>query len=215
MILETLTVGPLGVNCYLVGDDETRETLVIDPGGDAREILDTLRHGRLTPIAIVATHAHFDHLLALEEVRAETRAPFLLHADEAETLAHAAMGARLFGFAFAPPAPADRLLREGDAVNAGALAFQVLHTPGHSPGGMCLWRDNHVFVGDTLFQGGIGRVDLPGGDYATLMRSIRDKLLTLPDATIVHPGHGAATTIGEERQLNPFLRPLRTGQWEV
>jgi glyoxylase-like metal-dependent hydrolase (beta-lactamase superfamily II) len=215
MILETLMVGPLGVNCYIVGDETTRETMVIDPGGDARAILDTLRHGRLTPSAIVATHAHFDHLLALEEVRQQTRAPFFLHADEAPALANASLGARLFGFVFGQPAPADRLLRDGDQVRVGALALKVLHTPGHSPGGICLAYDNGVFVGDTLFQGGIGRTDLPGGDYAMLMRSIRDKLLMLPDETRVYPGHGDATTIGEERQRNPFLRPLKTGQWNA
>lgn len=215
MILETLVVGPLGVNCYIVGDDKTRQVVVIDPGGNAREILDTLRHGRLTPVAIVATHAHFDHLLALDEVRAQTRAPFLLHANEAPVLATATIGAQFFGFAIPQPAPADRLLHEGDEVRAGSIALKVLHTPGHSPGGICLLRDQCVFVGDTLFQGGIGRVDLPGGDYAALMRSIRDKLLTLPDDTAVYPGHGDATTIGEERQLNPFLHPLRTGRWTV
>ena len=100
-------------------------------------------------------------------------------------------------------------------MRAGSVSLKVLHTPGHTPGGICLLYEKSVFVGDTLFQGGIGRVDLPGGDYATLMRSIRDKLLTLPDDTIVYPGHGDATTIGEERQLNPFLRPLITGQWYV
>jgi hydroxyacylglutathione hydrolase len=215
VLLETLIVGPLGVNCYIVGDEKTREALVIDPGGNARDILDTLRREQLRLVAIVATHAHFDHLLALDEIRAATRAPFLLHADEASTLANASLGARLFGFAFRSPAPAERLLREGDAVRFGSLALNVLHTPGHSPGGMCLLHDKSIFVGDTLFQGGIGRADLPGGDYGTLMRSIRDKLLTLPDDTVVYPGHGDATTIGEERQLNPFLRPLRTGQWEV
>ena len=215
MILETLLVGPLGVNCYIVGDDKTREALVIDPGGNARDVLDTLRHGRLRLVAIVATHAHFDHLLALDEVRAQTRAPFLIHADEAQVLANAATGALFFGFTMRQPAPADRLVREGDEVRAGSVSLKVLHTPGHSPGGICLLYEKCVFVGDTLFQGGIGRVDLPGGDYATLMRSIRDQLLTLPDDTIVYPGHGDATTIGEERQLNPFLRPLITGQWYV
>jgi hydroxyacylglutathione hydrolase len=215
MILETLVVGPLGVNCYIVGDDKTRDALVIDPGGNARDILDTLRREQLKLVAIVATHAHFDHLLALDEVRTQTHAPFLIYANEAELLANSQMGARLFGFSLPQPAPADRLLRDGDDVCVGSLALKVLHTPGHSPGGMCLLGDQSVFVGDTLFQGGIGRVDLPGGDYATLMRSIRDKLLTLPDATSVYPGHGAATTIGEERQLNPFLRPLITGQWYV
>jgi glyoxylase-like metal-dependent hydrolase (beta-lactamase superfamily II) len=215
MILETLMVGPLGVNCYIVGDAKAREGIVIDPGGNARDIFDTLRREQLKLVAIVATHAHFDHLLALDEVRAQTRAPFLLHVDEAPVLANAAIGARLFGFTIRQPAPADRLLREGDAVRVGAVALKVLHAPGHSPGGICLLRDQTVFVGDTLFQGGIGRTDLPGGDYATLMRSIRDKLLTLPDDTIVYPGHGDATTIGAERKLNPFLRPLQTGQWYV
>ena len=190
-----------------------REAMVIDPGGNVRDILDTLRREQLKFVAIVATHAHFDHLLALDEVRAQTRAPFLIHADEAQCWRTRQMGARFFGFTMRQPAPADRLLREGDDVRAGSVALKVLHTPGHSPGGMCLLDDQCVFVGDTLFQGGIGRVDLPGGDYATLMRSIRDKLLTLPDDTIVYPGHGDATTIGEERQLNPFLRPL--DDWTV
>jgi hydroxyacylglutathione hydrolase len=215
MILETLLVGPLGVNCYIVGDDKTREALVIDPGGNARDILDTLRRGRLQLVAIVATHAHFDHLLALDEVRAQTRAPFLIHAAEVQVLANAATGALFFGFTMRQPAPADRLVREGDEVRAGSVSLKVLHTPGHSPGGICLLYEKCVFVGDTLFQGGIGRVDLPGGDYATLMRSIRDQLLTLPGDTIVYPGHGDATTIDAEKQLNPFLRPLRTGQWYV
>ena len=215
MILETLRVGPLAVNCYIVGDDKTHDALVIDPGGNARDILDTLRREQLKLVALVATHAHFDHLLALDEVRAQTHAPFLIYADEAEMLANAQMGAQFFGFTMPQPAPADRLLREGDEVRAGSVALKVSHTPGHSPGGLCLLGDQCIFVGDTLFQGGIGRVDLPGGDYATLMRSIRDKLLTLPDATVVYPGHGAATTIGEEKRLNPFLRPLITGQWYV
>ena len=215
MILERLLVGPLGVNCYIVGDEATREAVVIDPGGNARDILDTLRREQLKLVAIVNTHAHFDHLLALDEVRTQTRAPFLIHADEAPVLAGVTTGALLFGFSIPQPAPADRLLREGDEVRAGDMALQVLHTPGHSPGGICLRYDQRVFVGDTLFHGGIGRTDLPGGDYATLMHSIRDKLLTLPDDTIVYPGHGDATTIGEERQLNPFLRPLITGRWYV
>lgn len=215
MILETRIVGPLGVNCYIVGDEKTRAAMVIDPGGDAREILDVLRREQLKVVAIVATHAHFDHLFALDELRAVTRAPFVLHADEAPLLAGASLGARLFGFAFKQPSPPEQLVREGDQVHVGSLVFRVLHTPGHSPGGMCLLRDRIVFVGDTLFQGGIGRTDLPGGDYGTLMRSIRDQLLTLPDDTIVYPGHGDPTTIGEEKQLNPFLQPLRTGVWYV
>lgn len=215
MILETLMVGPLGVNCYIVGDDKTREAIVIDPGGNARDILDTLRREQLKPVAIVNTHAHFDHLIALTELREKTGAPFWLHADEAKLLASAQLGAKMFGFAMPQPKPADRLLHDGEEVRFGSSTLKVMHTPGHSPGGICLLGDHFVIVGDALFQGSIGRTDLPGGDYATLMASIRDKLLTLPDATVVYPGHGDATTIGEERQLNPFLRPLATGQWQV
>lgn len=215
MIIETLTVGPLAVNCYIVGDEKTREAAIIDPGGNARDILDTLRREQLKPIAIVNTHAHFDHILALTEIRAQTRAPFYLHIDEAKVLASAQLGAGMLGFAMPQPAPAERLLNNGDEVKVGAIVLKVLHTPGHTPGGICLLCDGHVFVGDTLFQGSIGRTDLPGGDYGILMGSIRDKLMTLPNETIVHPGHGDSTTIGEERQLNPFLRPLTTGRWTV
>jgi len=215
MILETLVVGPLGVNCYIVGDDKTREAIIVDPGGNARDIFDTLRREQLEPVAIVNTHAHFDHLIALTELREKTGVPFCLHVDEVKVLANTQLGAGFFGFAMPQPKPADRLLRDGDLVQFGASALKVLHTPGHSPGGICLLGDKFVIAGDTLFQSGIGRTDLPGGDYATLMASLRDKLLTLPDDTLVYPGHGEATTIGEERRLNPFLRPLATGRWSV
>ena len=215
MLFETLVVGPLAVNCYLVGDETTREAIVIDPGDDARDILDTTRRGRLIVKAIVNTHAHFDHVGALSKVREQTGAPFMLHADEAPILGAASASAEMFGIKIADPTPADRLLREGDEVRVGNLALKVLFTPGHTPGGICLLGGKCVFVGDTLFQGSIGRTDFPGGDYGTLMASIRDKLLPLPDETVVYPGHGAATTIGEEKQFNPFVRPLITGRWTV
>lgn len=215
MILETLVVGSLGVNCYIVGDDKTREAIVIDPGGNARDILAAIQKQQLKVIAIVNTHAHFDHVGALHSIRAETGVPFILHEDEVAMLQAAQSSAAMFGLAIPPQAPPERLVRDGDHVDVGNISLQVLHTPGHTPGGMCLLYEKHVFVGDTLFQGSIGRTDFPGGDYGTLMRSIRDKLLPLPDDTIVHPGHGGATTIGEEKTLNPFLRPLMTGQWNV
>jgi hydroxyacylglutathione hydrolase len=215
MILEKLVVGPLGVNCYILGDEGASEALVIDPGGNLREILAVLEKHRLRVQAIVGTHAHFDHVIALNDMRAKTGAPFLLHADDALLLTTAQKSAALFALHIPQPAPADRLLKDGDTVQMGAVSLRVLHTPGHSPGGICLLGHGVVLTGDTLFQGSIGRTDLPGGDYGTLMRSIRDKLLALPDATAVYPGHGAPTTIGEERQINPFLRPLITGQWNV
>ncbi len=215
MYFERLVVGPLSVNCYIIGDEHSREAIIVDPGGNARDILETLRREQLKPLAIVNTHAHFDHLIALAQMRQSTGAPLFIHVDEVPILASASLGARMFGFAMEQPQPAERLLRDGDQVRVGTLTLRVLHTPGHTPGGICLLGDGWVISGDTLFQAGIGRTDLPGGDYATLMASIRDKLLTLPDTTIVYPGHGEPTTIGEERQLNPFLRPLITGRWQV
>ncbi len=215
MILQTLLVGPLGVNCYILGDEKTHEAIIIDPGGNARDILNTLQRTGLKATAIVNTHAHFDHIIALNEVRAATHAPFMLHADEVPILAAAQASAGMFGMHVAQPAPVDRLLNDGDEVKVGNLVLHVLHTPGHTPGGICLQHGNQVFVGDTLFQGSIGRTDLPGGDYATLMRSIRNKLLPLADDTMIYPGHGQATTLGEEKQLNPFVRPLITGRWNV
>ena len=215
MILETLVVGPLAVNCYIVGDENTREGIVIDPGDDVRDIIGAIRKHQLKVVAIVNTHAHFDHVGALNEIRDFTSAPFMLHADEVQMLGSAQMSAAMFGLSIDNPKPVDRLLREGDQIGAGSIVLTVLHTPGHTPGGICLLEGQHVFVGDTLFQGSIGRTDFPGGDYGVLMASIRDKLLPLPDSTVVHSGHGAATTIGEEKQLNPFVRPLMTGRWNV
>lgn len=215
MILETLIVGPLGVNCYILGDEKSRQGIVIDPGGNARDILAAIQKHNLKIIAIVNTHAHFDHVTALHTIRAETGAPFILHEDEVAMLRAAQSSAAMFGLAIPPQDPPERTVRDGDRIDCGDIALLVLHTPGHSPGGMCLLHAKKVFVGDTLFQGSIGRTDFPGCDYAALMRSIRDKLLPLADDTNVYPGHGAATTIGEEKLLNMFVRPLITGEWNV
>lgn len=215
MILETLVVGPLGVNCYILGDETSREAIVIDPGGNARDILSALERHRLRVGAIVNTHAHFDHVLALDEVRSATGAPFMLHGDDVRLLSTAKASAAMFGMKISQPVPPDRRLCEGDQVQVTGIILKVLHTPGHSPGGICLLRDKELFAGDTLFQNSIGRTDLPGGDYGTLMGSIRDKLFPLPDDTVVYPGHGPATTLRDEKAWNPFLQPLITGQWLV
>ena len=215
MILETLVVGPLAVNCYVLGDEKTHEGIVVDPGDDARQIIAAIKRHQLKIAAIVNTHAHFDHVGALNELREFTGAPFMLHVEEEPMLGSAKLSAAMFGLSVQTPNPADRLLREGDQVSAGSIALKVLHTPGHTPGGICLLEGTHVFTGDTLFQNSIGRTDFPGGDYGALMASIRDKLLPLPDTTFIHPGHGEATTIGAEKQFNPFVRQIITGKWVV
>lgn len=215
MFLETIVVGPLAVNCYVVGDPNTRQVIIIDPGDDAAKILDRVRRAMLNVKAIVNTHAHFDHIGAVEEVRRATQAPFMLHVDEAPVLASAQSSASMFGMRIVQPKPADKLVRDGDEIAVGLVKFRVLHTPGHTPGGICLVTEKSVFVGDTLFQGSIGRTDFPGGDYGALMGSIRDKLLPLAEDTHVYSGHGAATTLGAEKQFNPFVRQVITGQWAI
>ncbi len=208
MILQTLRVGPLAVNCYIAGDENTREVVVVDPGGSVREIVDALRQMRARVVAIVLTHAHFDHVMGLAGLKQDTGAPLLAGADEAQILDSAEGQAKFFGLSIPPPPVPDRWLKEGDELRAGAVAFKVIATPGHTPGGICLWdeADKVLFSGDTLMRGSIGRTDFPGGSMPDLLRSIRTKLLTLPLDTRVYPGHGSITTIGEEKMLNPFLQ---------
>lgn len=205
MIIETLQLGPIGTNAYIVGDPATHRAAVVDPGDEAPRLLAVTSRLNLTVELIVATHAHFDHVGAVRPLVEATGAPFLLFEDELPVLEVAADRAALFGIAIpAPPSP-DRLLHEGDVVSMGGGSFRVVHTPGHSPGHMCLLGDGVAFVGDVVFQGSIGRTDLPGGDYDTLIRSIATHLLVLPDNTVLYNGHGPATTVGRERRTNPFL----------
>ena len=206
-IIKRLEVGPFASNCYIIGSESTKQGLIIDPGDEAREILKSVEDLGLDIKLIMLTHGHVDHIGALKEVGAATGAEVAVHADDAPSLQGEGrtLGA-LFGLSYeAPPAP-DRLLKEGDSIDVGDLHFSVLHTPGHTPGGICLLVHDIVFTGDTLFNYGIGRTDLPGGSYSQLMDSLHNKLMTLPDNTKVYPGHGPETTISAERQGNPFLR---------
>ena len=206
MILETMEVGPLAVNCYLVGEEAGRDGIIIDPGADAGSILKRVKALGLDIKSIVLTHAHFDHIGALKDVKEATGAEIAIHTDDARYLQSGELFSFDFGFSFSPPPTPDRLLKDGDSLDLGRLRFLVLHTPGHTPGGICLLGEGVVFTGDTLFYSGIGRTDLTGGNFNNLMNSIRLKLMALPDDTAVYPGHGPKSTIGEERRNNPFLR---------
>ena len=193
-------------NCYLVADPDTGVAAIVDPGQEAGLFLARLREESWTLGAIWLTHAHVDHLAGVAAVRAATGAPVWLHPADRLLYAAAADQARWLGAALDQPPPPDRDLAEGEPLRLGALTFGVLHTPGHSPGGVSFSGHGIVFVGDTLFAGTVGRTDWPGGDADLLLQSIREKLYGLPEGTIVYPGHGPATTIGAEKRGNPFVR---------
>ncbi|MDR9459672.1 MAG: MBL fold metallo-hydrolase [Dehalococcoidia bacterium] len=208
MLLRALELGPFLANCYIVGSDGNGEGIIIDPVAEAETIMDNVRQLGLTIKLIIATHSHPDHIMALGQIKEETGAPFAMH--EAESAGMIASGmARVMGMFMsgsAEPLPKpDMSLQDGEAIEVGDLSFTVLHTPGHSPGGISLYGHGMVFVGDTLFNFSIGRTDFPGCSHQQLIESINSKLLTLPDETIVYPGHGPQTTIRAERQHNPFL----------
>ena len=204
MILRQMELGDFGANCYIIGDDATKEGMVIDPGDEGALVVKGVKALGLTIKVIVLTHSHIDHIGGLAELKKATSAEIAIHEKEAPFLLKQPW--KLDFMPEPPPAPpADRLLKDGDIINVGKLKFKVLHTPGHTIGGICLLGDGVVFTGDTLFNFSIGRADFPGSDYKQEMTSIRTKLMTLPDDTKVYSGHGAETTIGAERKGNPFL----------
>ncbi len=204
MIIRTVVVGPFQSNCYIVGSESTKEGIIIDAGADAQEILRNVKELGLDIKLIVITHGHIDHIGALKEVKEATGAKVAIHSADAQSLQ--SQPANMFGSSYPTPPSADRLLQGGDSVNIGDLKFLVLHTPGHSPGGICLFGHGVVFTGDTLFNYGIGRTDFPGGSHSQLLSGIHTKLMVLPDSTVAYPGHGPETTISTERRGNPFLR---------
>jgi hydroxyacylglutathione hydrolase len=205
MIIKKLAVGPIMANCFTVGCDQTLEAAVIDPGDEAQRILRVLAEAKLTVKQIINTHGHFDHVGANRRMQAATGAPILIHALDAPMLSQLSRSAAAWGMSAEDSPPPDRTIDEGDTIRLGTITFQVIHTPGHTPGGVSLLADGRLFVGDTLFAGSVGRTDFPGGDFNTLKSSIQKKLFALPDDVQVFTGHGPETTIGEEKRQNPFV----------
>ncbi len=199
--IRTLTVGPLMTNCYVIVSEG--EAIVVDPGWDARRIVEEL--SGLKVVKIVATHAHFDHVGAVEELRERTGAEFVMHRADVPLLELVEEQARHFGLSVKRPRP-DGFVEEGDELKVGDTTFKVLHTPGHSPGSICLHQGLVLLSGDTLFNGSVGRTDFIGGSFEELERSIRTKIYTLDEKTLVYPGHGPITTVGIEKRFNPFVR---------
>lgn len=205
MIIERLTLGRLQTNCYVLADEDSGECAVFDPAADAERILDTVRHHGLKVKYIILTHVHIDHILALDELKAATGAEIAVHEAEAALLNdRTGTLAELFGEE-PPCSAADIVLTEKDELFLGARRLKFIHTPGHTPGGMCVLCENILIAGDTLFSGSVGRTDFPNGSHAQLIEAINQKLMTLPDSTRVYSGHGPSTTIGNERDTNPYL----------
>jgi hydroxyacylglutathione hydrolase len=208
MIHEILPVGPLQCNCSVIGDEATREAMVIDPGDDIEDVLAIIRKHNLQVKQIVITHAHIDHVGGAMKLRAATGAPILLNQNDEALLKMLDAQAAWIGMAAPGKVEIEQSVGDSDTVTAGTLRASVIHTPGHTEGSVCLYfpAEKKLIAGDTLFAGSIGRTDLPGGSFDKIIRSLRDKVLALPDDTVVVPGHGPITTIGEERESNPFLQ---------
>ncbi|GBD32856.1 MAG: hydrolase [Gemmatimonadales bacterium] len=200
-----LTTGAFAQNGYIVGDPQSGEAVLVDPGEDAELFLRRLATERLVLKEVWLTHAHVDHVLGVRRVVEETGVPVYLHPDDLPLYRKAAEQAEWFGITADPPPEPDRQLADGDTLSVGEFTFEVRHLPGHSPGSVVFVGPGFALVGDVLFAGSVGRTDLPGGDARLLFSGIREKLLTLPDETVIYPGHGPETTIGRERTTNPFL----------
>ncbi len=211
MIHEILPVGPLQCNCSVIGDESTREGLVIDPGDDIEDVLTLVRKHNLQVKQIVVTHAHIDHVGGAMKLRAATGAPILLNQNDYALLKMLDAQAAWIGVAPPGRVEIDHSVAQADSIKTGSLSADVIHTPGHTEGSICLYfpAEKKLIAGDTLFAGSIGRTDLPGGSFEKIIRSLHDKVLELPDDTVVIPGHGPLTTIGDERQSNPFLMSAR------
>jgi len=206
MFLETIVVGPLQVNCYLVGCEQSREAAVIDPGDEVERILDQLQRHGYRPTLIINTHEHFDHVSGNQALHSASGASIVTHPMAAAEITQISSRALLWGMRAEDSPPPDRTVTEGDEIQIGeSITLKVLETPGHSLGSITLVGDGAAFVGDLIFAGSIGRTDFPGGDYDTLIGAVREKIFPLGDEVVLYSGHGPATTVGRERATNPFF----------
>ncbi len=207
MLIKKIIVGPLENNCYIIGNDNTRDAFIVDPGDEPDRIFELILENKLKINFIVCTHAHFDHVGAVPEIKEQTDAKILLHNEDLELYKNIEKQAILWGYEVEPLPPPDIIVSEGDRLSVGNLVFEILHTPGHSPGAISIYGEGILITGDTLFAGSVGRTDLYGGDIRKLKNSFK-RLMALPDDTKVLPGHGPETTIGEEKINNFFLYEL-------
>jgi len=208
MLIKSMTVGNMACCCYLVVCEKTREALIIDPGGDEERVLAETAKEKALVKYIVNTHGHPDHVCGNARIKEATSAPIVMHEDDAAFFGKPEVGQYFSALGLTPSPSPDKLVKDGDLISFGGESFKVIHTPGHTPGGICLYGSGNLFTGDTLFVGGVGRTDFPGGDGKVLFNAITERLLVLPDETVVWPGHGyggASSTIGEEKRSNPFL----------
>lgn len=204
--VETLVVGPIEENCYVLKDEETGHGLIIDPGDNGQEILAYVRDNHIEVDLIVNTHGHWDHIGAVDFLRDALQVRLAIHGEDASMLTATREEMAAYSIFAGGKRPAEILLKDGDTVKFGHCSLQVMHTPGHTKGGICLYGGGCLFSGDTLFAGSVGRTDLPGGDYREMLESVRSKLKSVADDTKVYPGHGPATSMGRERRCNPYLQ---------
>lgn len=206
MIIKSIVVGPLEVNCYILGCDDTKEAAIIDPGDDADEIIKTVEKEGLKPKFIINTHAHFDHVGGVKTIQDHFKIDFVLHKEDQFVLESLNEQTATFGLGKVPEPKVNKFVDNEDEISLGQNMIKVIHTPGHTPGGVCYYVGNSIFVGDTLFAGSIGRTDFPGGSHEGLIKSVKERIFPLGDDVVVYPGHGPSTTIEEEKRHNPFLK---------
>lgn len=207
MQIEMITTGPIQENCYVVMDETTHDAVIVDPGDDAPRIVEAVERMGARPVSIVNTHCHFDHVGAVSALQSRYDIPFYIHPNDHEMLENASFTASNFGMKIEQPR-VDRFIREGETVAVGNSRLSVRFTPGHCPGHIILVGDGFALVGDVVFAGSVGRTDFPGTSWEVLSASIKRELLTLPDDTVLFPGHGPSTSVGRERRTNPYLQDL-------